>query len=66
MKKLIVKEDLCIGCGACIAIDDKHFEISDEGLSIVKNQENLEDNSILDSIAACPTSAIEITENEEE
>ena len=33
MKKINVKNDACIGCGACVAIDSEHFAFNDEGLS---------------------------------
>ena len=43
MKKINVKNDACIGCGACVAIDSEHFAFNDEGLSHPISQENLEE-----------------------
>ena len=42
LKNIIVDENACIGCGACISIDPEHFTFSDEGLSEVISNENLE------------------------
>ena len=33
MKKINVKKEQCIGCGACVAIDPDHFDFDDEGRS---------------------------------
>ncbi len=59
--KVKVNRDSCIGCGACAAICDDVFEIDDEGLSTVK-QEDVEDDKkqeVQDAIDSCPTGAIE-------
>lgn len=60
MKTLKVKEDACIGCGACVAIDPDHFTFNDEGLSTATNNENLESETVLNAIESCPTNAIVI------
>ncbi len=65
MKKIIVNEDACIGCGACVSIDPEHFEFNDEGLSHAINQENLDSSDLASAISSCPTSAISIEEDEE-
>ena len=62
MKKIVVIKELCISCGACVAIDEDHFDFNDEGLAIVKHQENLESKSLLEAIDACPTDAIKFEE----
>lgn len=62
MKKLNVNEN-CIGCGACIAIDSNHFGWSDEGLSEVISQENIDDALVQNAISSCPVSAIDIIED---
>lgn len=62
MKKIIVNEDACIGCGACVSIDPDHFEFNDEGLSRVTNNEDLESNDLANAISSCPTGAILIEE----
>ena len=59
--------DTCIGCGLCVAENDKYFEFNDEGFSKVK-QENVEEadkKDILNIIEACPSESIVIEEEKE-
>ena len=63
MEKLVVS-DACIGCGLCVAQNEKYFEFNDEGFSKVK-QENVEEEdkaALLDIIESCPGEAITIEE----
>jgi len=62
MKKIEVNKDTCIGCGACVAIDDTHFTFDSEGKSEVISQENLEDNNLVNAIESCPVAAIYLTD----
>ena len=64
MKKIIVNDEACIGCGACVSIDPEHFEFNDEGLSHATNNENLESSDLASAISSCPTGAISIEEVE--
>lgn len=69
MKKINVSKDLCIGCGACVAIDPEHFEFDEEGKSSVIHNENIEmketkNENLTNAIESCPTSAISIVEEE--
>ena len=64
MKKVNVSQDRCIGCGACVAIDPEHFEFNEEGKSSVITNENLESENLVNAIESCPTSAIEMIEEE--
>lgn len=74
--KTRVKKDTCIGCGACTVIADNIFQIGDDGLAEVINPiENNTDKvgivtnedieNVIDASESCPTSAIEVIENEE-
>lgn len=65
MKKINVSEEKCIGCGACVAIDSEHFEFNDEGKSSVITNENLESENLVNAIESCPTSAIQMIEEQE-
>jgi len=59
--KVKVNKDLCIGCGACQAIEPTIFEIEDDGLAIAKDieiEEEIKENAI-DALEGCPTGAIE-------
>ena len=62
VKKIVLKTESCIGCGACIGIDGEHFEFSDEGFSIIKSQDNLDSPSLSDAIDACPVAIISLEE----
>lgn len=69
MKKIVVNKDTCIGCGACIAIDDAHFTFDEDGKSKVISQENIESVETTNAIESCPVAAITIEEangNDEE
>jgi len=65
MKKLIVNEEACIGCGACVAIDGTHFDFNEDGLSEVINNENIENEDTQNAISSCPTNAISYIEDVE-
>ncbi len=58
--KVKVNKDACIGCGACAAICPDVFEIDDEGLSTVTNEEVPSDkvDEAKEAVESCPTSAI--------
>ena len=62
MKELKVDINMCIGCGACAAIDSEHFTINDAGLSETTSQENLESPAVNEAIDACPVGAITLEE----
>ena len=62
MKKIVINQDSCIGCGACIAIDPEHFDFSDEGLSTVIKQDDNENSNVQNAIESCPTNAINYEE----
>lgn len=66
MKKIIVNESACIGCGACVALDSEHFDFNDSGLSHTISNENIENENVQAAIDSCPTSAICIMEVAEE
>ena len=65
MKKIIVDDEKCIGCGACVAIDSEHFDFNEDGLSEAISQENLESENLQNAISSCPVNAIKITEEGE-
>ena len=62
--KVKVNRDSCIGCGACAMICDEIFEIDDEGISTVKNEDVADDKKqeVQDAADSCPTGAIEVEE----
>ena len=63
MEKIKVS-DACIGCGLCVASNEKYFEFNDEGFSKVK-QENVDEEDkeqLLNVVESCPAQAIVIEE----
>lgn len=63
MKKIVVNEDACIGCGACVALAGEYFEFDDNGLSTAKTEE-VDDKDIElveDAASSCPVDAIEVS-----
>lgn len=62
--KVSVNPEKCIGCGSCQAICDDVFEIGDEGLAEVINDDIKEFlyDDVKDAAENCPTDAIEIEE----
>ena len=65
MKKIIVNEN-CIGCGACIAIDDNHFDFNEDGFSNVISNENLDTDELKNAISSCPVNAIKLVDENNE
>ena len=66
MKKLIVDDSVCMGCGMCTALDEEHFEMNDAGLSEVKSQDNLESDTLQNAVDSCPVGAIKLAEESED
>lgn len=63
MSKVMVDQEKCIGCGACVAIDPENFDFNEEGLStVVKEEAN---DKAKEAEEACPTFAINIVSEED-
>lgn len=59
MKKLIVDQNLCIGCGNCVPLAPKTFDLdSNSGKAKVINQNGDPQETIKNAIDGCPTQAI--------
>lgn len=72
--KIVVKRDLCIGAGSCVAAADSVFELDGENKAVMKQKggkkdsgpvlkkdleaENIPDEKLVDSAESCPTRAI--------
>ena len=62
--KAKVVENLCIGCGACMALVPDYFELSYEGVAYAKDdvvKEDLEED-VKTAADNCPTGAIAVEE----
>lgn len=58
--KVKVDKNLCIGCGACQAIEPSVFELDKNGQAEAINEEINDEikENVIDAIEGCPTSAI--------
>ena len=58
--KVKVDQDLCIGCGACQAIEPSVFSFNNEGLAQAIDNEINDDvkENVIDAKEGCPTNAI--------
>lgn len=62
MKGAHVDQSTCIGCGLCVQLCPKVFEMQDDGKSKAVNPNGDEEASIQSAIDACPVTAISWTE----
>jgi len=72
MPKIIHQRKKCIGCGACMAVCPKFFELDKkDGLATLKNSHKAGENFTLETVEincageaadVCPVKAIEIKE----
>ncbi len=58
MKNIEVNKNLCIGCGACVAICPQNFDFDDDGLSTVINDTVTKE--AIEASEVCPVYAIKI------
>ena len=58
MGKILFSDDRCFGCGACINIAPENFTFSDDGRTVMINNEVNE--SAIEASEICPASAIVI------
>lgn len=69
MTKIIVNEDACIGCGACMGSASDVFDFNDDGYAVVKDGVNYDEltdeqkDELTDAVDGCPTAAIEVIED---
>lgn len=70
--KIIHEQKKCIGCGACAALDSKHFEMNKDNKAQLKKGKKKEDNFELeikdvsselnDAVNSCPVMCINVKE----
>lgn len=67
MTKAKINKDLCIACGACVAMVDDVFDFGEDGLAEAKVNEVPEElvEDVKDAADGCPTNAIEVSEDSE-
>ena len=58
-KKVMVDQELCIGCGGCVGVAPDYFKLNDEGKSeVIKEYDEADEKLIEEAITACPVQAI--------
>ena len=62
MKKLVIDENLCIGCGACVTTAPKTFVMDDNGKARVINEAGDKPGDIQTAVDNCPVQAISFKE----
>ena len=58
MKKIMIDQKKCIGCGLCTAIAPKTFKLGKNGKAEITSQKVDSEKIIKDAIEACPVKAI--------
>ena len=59
--KVVINQDLCIGCGMCVGICESVFALNDNGqASVVADPTAAEESAVQDAAASCPVSAISV------
>jgi len=46
MSKIIIEREKCIGCGSCVALCPKSFEIADDGKAFIKDGKKDSKNNV--------------------
>jgi ferredoxin len=59
MAKIKLEREKCIGCGSCVALCDKYFEIIDDGKSSIKGAQKQEVQELEVEKIECAESASE-------
>lgn len=58
VKKPVVDEDMCTGCGLCPDIAPGTFAMNDDGVAEVIDPQGDDEDAIQESIDTCPVEAI--------
>jgi len=58
MKKIVVNQKSCIGCGTCTFIASKTFKLGKNGKAEVVSQSGDDEKKIKNAIESCPVNAI--------
>ncbi len=61
-KKIVVDQELCIGCGACENLCPEVFKLQEEGKAKVLNENGCKSCDCEIAMQSCPVGAIKIEE----
>ncbi len=65
IKKIVIKRDLCISAGSCIAVAPEAYEFDAENIAVLKPEwTNHTDEELILSAQVCPTLAIFLYDEE--
>lgn len=57
--KIVIDQEECLGCEACVEICPKAFEMDEEkGKAVVKENADAADECVDEAIASCPAECI--------
>jgi len=56
--KIVIKRELCIGAGPCLALAPETFELDEENIAVLKDEKGNSAEDIFAAAVACPTAAI--------
>ncbi len=62
--KVVIKRDVCIGAGTCVAIAPNTYKLDGQDKAIVIDEAGDDPDEILLAAQGCPTTAIFIYDNE--
>ena len=61
--KVVVDEEVCLGCGLCVGMCDTVFQMNDANKSeVIKEVESSEEEAVQNAVDSCPVSAISCEE----
>ena len=55
-KIIVIDKELCIGCGGCASACEEGFDLGDDGIAFVKDQQAAQ--ACEDDLDVCPAGAI--------
>lgn len=58
MKKVVINQKDCIGCGMCTVIAPKTFKLAKNGKAEVISQSQTDSKKVKDAIDSCPVNVI--------
>ncbi len=61
-KKIVINEELCVGCGACASLCPEVFELQDDGKVKVINENGCKGCDCDLVVSSCPVGVIKIEE----